>query len=124
MATQFNSIHDIFESIKSNSFNREYAWEIANAYIFEENKNIEFDEKLFDGFGFLFDFLLTEQFEISDEEFKNLAVKILNINNEVINPIDIKKVLYEKQLKELRIKFEKNYISKEIYKNQISKYLD
>jgi len=124
MTTQFNNIHDVFESIKSNSFNREYAWEIANAYIFEENKSIEFNEKLFDGFGFLFDFLLSEQFEISDEEFKTLVGKILNIDNELINPIEIKKVLYEKQLNELKIKFEKNYISKEIYKNQISKYLD
>ncbi len=124
MVTYFNNIHDIFESIKSNSFNREYAWEIANAYIFEENKSIEFNEKLFDGFGFLFDFLLSEQFEISDEDFKTLIGKILNIDNELINPIEIKKVLYEKQLNELKIKFEKNYISKEIYKNQISKYLD
>ena len=124
MITHFNNIQDVFESIKSHSFNREYAWEIANAFIFEENKNIEFDNKLYDGFGFLFHFLLIDQFEISDDEFKVLTNKILDMNIKTINPSDIKKVLYEKQLKQLKIKLEENYISKEIYKNQISKYLD
>lgn len=124
MVTHFNNLHDVFKSIKNNSFNRECAWEIANAYIFEENKNIEFDEKLFDGFGFLFHFLLTEQFEISDIEFKIIIEKLLDIDILQLDFRKIKNVLYQKKLDELKVKFDKKYISDEVYKNQVSKYLD
>lgn len=123
MVTHFNNLNDVFKSIKNNSFNREYAWEIANAYIFEENKNIEFDEKLFDGFGFLFHFLLTEQFEISDIEFKIIIEKLLDIDILQLDFRKIKNVLYQKKLDELKVKFDKKFISDEVYKNQVSKYL-
>ena len=123
MGTHFNNLQDIFKSIKNSSFNREYAWEIANAYIYEENQDIDFDEKLFDGFGFLFHFFLTEQFEISDDEFKDLIVKLLDVNDTTIKPREIKKVLYEKQLTELKEKYDKKLISESIYKEQIEKHL-
>lgn len=123
MKTYFNNLQDVFKSIKNSSFNREYAWEIASAYIYEENQDIEFDEKLLDGYGFLFHFLLTDQFEIPDEDFKCLIDKLLNIENLTTKPKEIKKVLYEKQIIELESKYDKNLISENIYKQQIEKYL-
>jgi hypothetical protein len=124
MKTHFNDLQEVLKSIKNNSFNREYAWEIANAYVYEENQDIEFDEITFDGFGFLFHFFLIEQNDLSDENFKEVIEKILSLSSENTNPIEIKKILYEKQLNELEIKFDKKYISDEVYKNQVSKYLD
>jgi hypothetical protein len=60
----------------------------------------------------------------TDENFKEVIEKILSLSSEDTNPIEIKKILYEKQLNELEIKFDKKYISNEVYKNQVSKYLE
>jgi hypothetical protein len=124
MKTHFKYLQEVLKSIKNNSFNREYVWEIANAYVYEENQDIEFDEKTFNDFGFLFQFFLIEQNDLSDENFKEVIEKILSLSSEDTNPIEIKKILYEKQLNELEIKFDKKYISNEVYKNQVSKYLE
>lgn len=124
MSIYFISIQDVFKYIRDNSFNREYAREIANAYIFEENDKIEFDGKLFDGYGFLFQFLLIEQNDLSDKYFKKVIKKISSLNFLDTNFIEIKKILYEKQLNELKSKYDKKFISEETYKNQVDKYLD
>ena len=123
MRTYFDNLQEILQSIKNNSFNREYSCEIASAYIYDENQDIKFNEKSLDSYGFLFHFLLTEQFEISDNDFKYFVNKILDIKSIAIKPEEIKKVLYEKQLIELKLKFDKKIISENIYKQQIEKYL-
>jgi hypothetical protein len=123
MKTHFNNIQEIFYSIKNNSFNRNYAWEIADAYIYEENQNISFDEKLFEGFGFLFQFFLIEQFDIPDVDFKNIIEKTLLFQSNNLTPLEIKKILYENQLNQLLDKLNNKMISEEVYKNQVSKYL-
>ena len=124
MNSHFDNLHEIFKSIKNSSYNREYAWEIASAYIYEENQNIGFNEKLFDGFGFLFHFFLKEQFEVSDDYFKLLIDNLLKLGDDVIEVVEVKKVLYEKQLVELKSKYDKKIISKNIYEEQIEKYFN
>lgn len=124
MKYQFLNIQEVLNEIKNNFFNKQFAWELASSFIYEENKDIVFDVNNFNEFGFLFHFFLIEQSDLSDESFKELIEKVLSLKTESITAIDIKKILYEKQLNELEVKYKKKKISHEIYVNQVSKYLD
>ena len=118
MKTYFNTLKDIFAIIVEKGFDKEYTSKIATAYIFEEDEEIEFNDTLFDGFGFLFDFLINLPSEMSNEEFKNLILKLASITSSSPTPVDIKRVLYEKELQEIKSKLDKSLISENIYLEQ------
>ncbi|TDS55232.1 hypothetical protein [Myroides indicus] len=120
----FSDIRDVFLSIKRKSYDRKYANEIANAYIYEENQNIFFKDDMYDNYGFIFQFLSSEQFFISDNEFRNLIDSISYISEDKMEPKEIKKILYKKQIDELKRKYKNKVISKDIYNAQITKYLN
>lgn len=125
---KFYSIEDVLFLIKKKNFDRNFSSIIGVSYIVDENVigdyTFEFNVVELDKYSFLFYFFDVGQIGVSDKDFKEIIEKILSLSSECIKPIEIKKILYEKQLNELEIKYNKKNISKEIYLNQISKYLD
>jgi hypothetical protein len=93
------------------------------AYIFEEDDNILFNEENFKGLGFLFDFFNVEQFDLSDQEFKEIITNLLSLK-EKFNIVEIKEILYHNQLKLYKEKFNKNLISNETYEMLVNKILE
>ncbi|MBC8883862.1 hypothetical protein H9X57_12450 [Flavobacterium piscinae] len=91
--------------------------------MYEEDNDISFEDSLFDKYGFLFHFFIVDLNYISDSDFKNIIEKVLELSYENINPIEIKKILYHKQLDNLKIKLDKKDITKKIYESQVRKYL-
>ena len=124
---KFDTIKEVLFSIKGKNFDRNFASIIGLSYSIDEsemgNYSFEFNDVNLNKYSFLFYFFDVDQIGLSDEEFKKIIEKILSFSSEEIRPIEIKKVLYEKQLNELEIKFNKKVISEEVYKNQVNKYL-
>lgn len=124
---KFDNIKEVLFSIKGKNFDRNFASIIGLSYSIDEsemgNYSFEFNDVNLNKYSFLFYFFDVDQIGLSDEEFKKIIEKILSFSSEEIKPIEIKKVLYEKQLNELEIKFNKKVISEEVYKNQVNKYL-
>lgn len=124
---KFDNIKEVLFSIKGKNFDRNFASIIGLSYSIDEsemgNYSFEFNDVNLNKYSFLFYFFDVDQIGLSDEEFKKIIEKILSFSSEEIRPIEIKKVLYEKQLNELEIKFNKKVISEEVYKNQVNKYL-
>ncbi|RXR35419.1 hypothetical protein EQG68_00560 [Flavobacterium piscinae] len=119
----FKNIREVFSKIKDNLYSKEFAWLIATAFVYEEDNDISFEDSLFDKYGFLFHFFIVDLNYISDSDFKNIIEKVLELSYENINPIEIKKILYHKQLDNLKIKLDKKDITKKIYESQVRKYL-
>ncbi|MBB1139565.1 hypothetical protein ACPDHL_09485 [Myroides sp. C15-4] len=125
---KFNNIKEVLFSIKNKNFDRNFASLIGLSYSIDEGEiggySFEFDEDKLNKYSFLFNFFDVDQIGLSDEEFKKIVETILLFTSEDIKPTEIKKILYEKQLKELECKFNKKIISKEVYNSQVNKYID
>ncbi|WP_395043760.1 hypothetical protein [Flavobacterium sp.] len=124
MKYHFKTLHEVLEAIINSNFNRNFTSILAMAFIYEEDDNILFVQENFNGLGFLFDFFNVGQFDLSNEEFKIIVNKLSEIDILQLDVLKIKVILYEKKIDELKVKFEKKYISNEVYKNQVNKYLD
>lgn len=122
MKYNFNNITEVFKAILENSFDREFAWKIAAAFVYEEDHEISFNESAFDGLGFIFQFFLVEQREIDDNEFRELVEKWHSLSNP--DTINLRAVLYSKELQELKQKLEDEIISVQMYESQKAKYLN
>lgn len=123
MKYNFKTLEEVLTAIINSDFNRNFTSIIAMAYIFEEDDNILFDEENFKGLGFLFDFFNVEQFDLSDQEFKEIITNLLSLK-ENSNIVEIKKILYHNQLKLYKEKFNENLISNETYEMLVSKILE
>lgn len=122
MKYNFQTPKEVLTTIINSKFNRNLASMIGMAYIFEESEDIFFNEKSFDGLSFLFDFFTVRQFELSDNDFREIMIELLNLN-ERLNVIEVKKIIYQNQLKILKDKFDEKLISKEIYEKLVNKIL-
>ena len=122
MKYNFQTPKEVLTTIINSKFNRNIASMIGMAYIFEESEDIFFNEKSFDGLSFLFDFFTVRQFELSDNDFREIMIELLNLN-ERLNVIEVKKIIYQNQLKILKDKFDEKLISKEIYEKLVNKIL-
>lgn len=125
---KFNTIEDILYSIKNKNFDRNFTSIIGSSYIVDESVigdfNFKFNEAELSKYSFLFYYFDVEQIGVSDKDFKETIEKILSLGSENINPIEIKKIIYEKELKKLKIKFDKKIISNKIYLEQVKKYIN
>ncbi|RTZ04357.1 hypothetical protein EKL98_09220 [Flavobacterium bomense] len=123
MKYNFETLEEVLTAVMNSNFNRNFTSIIAMAYIFEEDDSILFNEENFKGLGFLFDFFNLEQFDLSDQEFKEIITNLLSLKGK-INIVEIKKILYHKQLKLYEEKFNGNLISNETYKILLGKILE
>ncbi|ELV7526179.1 hypothetical protein SL053_002190 [Flavobacterium psychrophilum] len=123
MKYNFETLEEVLTSVMNSNFNRNFTSIIAMAYIFEEDDSILFNEENFKGLGFLFDFFNLEQFDLSDQEFKEIITNLFSLKGK-INIVEIKKILYHKQLKLYEEKFNGNLISNETYKILVGKILE
>lgn len=117
----FNSIQDVLKSIEESGYNRNLSSLIGFEYVFEEDNQFQFGEKL-DEYSFFFYFLDEEQSELTDEEFEETILRLISLG-ENITPLNVRKILYSKQLLKIDEKFSKNLITKEVYENLRNKYL-
>ena len=96
MKYNFKTLEEVLTAIINSDFNRNFTSIIAMAYIFEEDDNILFNEENFQGLGFLFDFFNVEQFDLSDQEFKEIITNLLSLK-EKFDIVAMKEILYHNQ---------------------------
>ncbi len=122
----FNNIKDVLIEIKNKNYDRNFASIIGFSFNIDEFEFgeylFEFDDLFLNEYSFFFHFLDVEQMDISDKKFRYIIDNMLLIQK--TNPLEVKKILYEDQLKEIEDKYEKKVISLEVYENLKNKHLN
>ncbi len=119
----FSNLQEVVSEINNRNFDRNFTSILGESFFSEENKDFHFDYNNFKALNFLFHFFNVEQYDLSENEFKQVILNLLKLDDEN-NIIRIKEIIYQKQLDMLKDKFKKALITKEKYYDLRSKYLE
>jgi|GEM_PF-3177950 len=112
----FNSLKEIITVILKSNCERNLSSVIGFEYFSDESNKFIFDETL-DKYAFFFQFLDIYQRDLNNTEFEEVINKLYNIDlNDLLL---IKKIIYYKELKTIKNKFNKGLIDEKVF-NQLN----
>ena len=122
MRYQFQDLRDVLSAIKANNFDRNFVSSLAMGYIFEDNNKFVFNENNFSSNGFMIDFFNVEQYDYSDNEFKEIINNLMTLED-YSDLLKIKSVVYKNYLKVYEEKLHKKAISYDTYNLLVKRVL-